>query len=421
MTEFPIQTLPKDVLDYIEALEDSNGMVPEYLCSAALSTFSTIIGNSAKLVVDSEWHVGCALWIAILGDSGTKKTPAIKAMSRYLTAHDDEAYERFLTEQAEYKAKSEFDENASIPKRSRLTLDDATMESTLQELNNNPHGLMIKRDELFGFIQDLSRYRSGGDEQRMLSIFSGDSVDVARKSSAGIRIKKPFLSLIGGIQPGLIDKLLTTDRQVSGFTSRLLFVFPKSPLITRGLGKDTAPKKEAYFEFCAHIHAMAKHHESRLERAFEICLSTDASNHFNEWRDKFIYPKLNDNSSNAIKSYVMKLEEYALRFALILDIIWEEQFNSMISERSMRYAIEICQYYFAQFTRVLTQLFTENKNEDYTVLKQFHESVKGGLTQTEYRETIVKIGINNPNISAKVIASTFGIAKGTLSGWKNPK
>jgi hypothetical protein len=424
ITEFPIETLPPEVSDFIEAVHSSNGMIPEYLCSAYLATASTLIGSAVKARINDEWIISPSLWIAIIGNSGSKKSPSISAMCKIIKKLDDEFYEQYTI------AKSAFDQldadqkkKEKPPIRKRLSINDATMEALQFGLYQNPHGLLIERDELLGFVYDLNKYRVSGDEQSLLSIYSGISFDIARKTSDSVRVTHPFLSMVGGIQPGLISKLLTEDRLTSGFASRLLFTYPIKPTVTHGNRANFSKQREDYDNLCMRLFELRKIAKTHENSATLLNLTPDAMTAYNKWTESFVDSYRNAHQEReVIIGYVSKLEETIIRIAIILECSWSahhKRVPTQIRRKSIDDAILLVDYYFAQFKRVLELHLTKELDQEGSelfYLKKFREKFIKQTGRAELKDFVldfIKAGHNQG-----LVAKALGLAKSTVSGWK---
>lgn len=109
-------------------------------------------------------------------------------------------------------------------------------------VDDNPDGFAGIYDELAAFLKSFNKYKSGGgDEEVMLSPFSGKSISVNRKSLEPIFIEKPFVSIIGSIQPQVLINLFGNNKIDNGPTHRFLFAFPDH-VIREDLSEDDVPE-----------------------------------------------------------------------------------------------------------------------------------------------------------------------------------
>jgi hypothetical protein len=75
----PVQVLPDVVRDFIVETADSIGCSRSYVALPLLTAHGAAIGNSRRLVVKRTWLALPTIWTAIVGESGTAKSPAMKA------------------------------------------------------------------------------------------------------------------------------------------------------------------------------------------------------------------------------------------------------------------------------------------------------------------------------------------------------
>ena len=113
----------------------------------------------------------------------------------------------------------------------RNVVQDTTVEALVPLLMDNPRGLLLARDELNGWFGSFDRYASGkggADEAHWLSMHSGNSFVVDRKTSdrTTLRVPRAFVSITGGIQPKILQRVLGTKHIESGLAARILFTNP---------------------------------------------------------------------------------------------------------------------------------------------------------------------------------------------------
>jgi hypothetical protein len=109
-------------------------------------------------------------------------------------------------------------------------VNDTTIEALIPNLKANPRGLLLERDELVGWVKSMDQYRSGGkgaDRQFWLSTWSNRPVSVDRKSRNGepLSVLRPFVNVIGSIQPTVLSEL--AENREDGMLERFLFVYPE--------------------------------------------------------------------------------------------------------------------------------------------------------------------------------------------------
>ena len=74
----------------------------------------------------------------------------------------------------------------------------------------------------------MNKYRAGSDLEFWLSTWSGKSVNLNRLSRKGSFVEKPFVPVLGGIQPSIFNSFSTEENKENGFMDRMLLSFPEA-------------------------------------------------------------------------------------------------------------------------------------------------------------------------------------------------
>jgi hypothetical protein len=100
----------------------------------------------------------------------------------------------------------------------------------LADLMVDSRGLSLVRDELAGFLLNMSRYKSGSDRQFYLECYSGGSYSVDRIGRGEQFINDLYLNIFGGIQPQVARKIFSVESgTVDGFFDRFgLLCYPET-------------------------------------------------------------------------------------------------------------------------------------------------------------------------------------------------
>ena len=386
--EFPRNIFPKEVRDYIESYSDSQGLCKDFMYSSFLTVASVMIGNGYSVNINNNWNESALVWVALVGRSGIKKTPVIKSVLKPLQEIDYENFKLYL--------QSTKDGGTAL-KLSQKIVDDVTIEALYEILNNNPKGVLLKKDELTTLISDGERYsKGGGTIDKFLSIYSGMSIQVNRKTNNQfLYITNPFVSIIGGIQPKIIPQLFEKNRADNGFIYRILFAtvgkhIPKAPT-------NTFDQKV----FCEYENYIRRFESISSEISISISLSKDAYKYFYDWQKKFIYI---ENEDDRLQQYKSKLEGYALRFSLIVEVCYavsEQKEPKEVSLASIENAIRLCDYFYSTFKEILllSNPPSAPENIQLTVKNKAIELFKKGLIQKEVVFELLKEGFKQVEIS----------------------
>lgn len=355
--DFPIHIFPQQIQQIITCYCSTLNLNIDYAAVTVLYAFSVALGGHYSLTVKRGWTELPTLFVALVGKPGINKSGPISIFTQPLEKLEKDLFKRFLDEYSIFKkgrsAKKEngvFSAITDEPVRRQLVIKDATQEAMLKALYDNPHGFAGIYDELAAFLKSFNKYKTGGgDEEVMLSLFSGKSISVNRKSSEPIFIEKPFVSIIGSIQPQVLINLLGNNKIDNGLTHRFLFAFPDS-VIREDLSDDDVPEyiEELYQTFINRILISEFFHADGYP-ARKITLSKDGYEAYKIFRRR-INETINNEKSDAISGIYAKLDTYSLRIALILHVIRtgckEPEINPyQVSADTFRKAVELIEYF----------------------------------------------------------------------------
>ena len=217
--------------------------VPQEMAEAVMvAVASSSIGNKVK-VMDGSFETNLSVWLCIVGASGTGKTPLLAEVMRPVKLRQEREYDAYSLAKSRYRAMPRRERESEDPPIFRKCfVSDTTPEALYNDLSTHPNGLLLCRDELRGWLKDFGRYGNSGEVQNLLSIHSGEPVSISRKTTDPIHVAKPFLAVVGGIQPRLLAKTFCVEDFVdSGFVGRFLFCWPYIS-INEEMSGDTIPQ-----------------------------------------------------------------------------------------------------------------------------------------------------------------------------------
>ncbi len=249
-TPFSVETLPDPLRGFVAEASKAIGCDPAYVALPLLTMLAAAIGNTRRLRLKQSWLVPPILWTAIVGESGTLKSPArrlaLKAMSERqlrLLKRDQEALREYETAHARWAQQAadwkrskqrEGDPPAEpeAPVCERCLVSDTTVEALAPILLANPRGLLLERDELAGWIGSFDRYagksKAGGDSAHWLSMYYAESQIVDRRTGHPRTLFVPHAAVCvtGGIQPETLRRALGREHFETGLAARLLLACP---------------------------------------------------------------------------------------------------------------------------------------------------------------------------------------------------
>lgn len=260
----PPGSLP-DVLERWSRSEARRKGVSEaFTAAAALAVVAGAIGNGLTIRPrrqDTDWKVPSALWIALVDQPGSGKSPVIAAALKPLNDLDAErrraAADQAKLEQAARAADPKA-RKGQLPAKPapRSLVDNVTMEKLVSLLAENPRGLLQKPDELAALFGALGAYKKSGEGDRgqLLRLYDGGSITVDRQGSGTTHAEKALLSILSGTQPDRIGKV-ARELGSDGMLQRFLFVLGDE--VERGGGVDEAPDEAAARDYLELVRYLA--------------------------------------------------------------------------------------------------------------------------------------------------------------------
>jgi hypothetical protein len=234
----PLELLPSHLQDYVYAASEAINVDVSFVFLPLLSVIGAAIGNARSIILKRGFTQPPVIWTGIIGRSGSRKSPSIEAACFAAMEHEGElmrqnkqSSEQYANELANWESKSKKERGPEPEEPAILTsvLDDLTIEVLADALTANPHGVLVRKDELSHWIASFDQYRSnkGSDVSRWLTLHSGFFFGLDRRTDKRhYRIVNPRVCLTGGIQPQILRRVLTPEFFERGLPARFLFAFP---------------------------------------------------------------------------------------------------------------------------------------------------------------------------------------------------
>jgi hypothetical protein len=112
----------------------------------------------------------------------------------------------------------------------RFTCSDVTVEGLAVLLADAWRGLLLIRDELAGWVGSFDQYKNGrgSDTAHWLTIYGARDLLVDRKGGdrTTTYVRRAAVSIVGGIQPGTLSRVIGERHVEDGLLARLLLAMP---------------------------------------------------------------------------------------------------------------------------------------------------------------------------------------------------
>lgn len=372
--EFPVDSFPDRLAEMIRSYNACYGLPTEYFGLTMLTVAGTLLGN-AYMVEDRGYLHPPLLYSVVVGKPSIGKTPAIKFFLGPLF-EIQKNYRRLYKEK-----KREYDEamrdgkgDYTEPREFGILANDATVEAINRLLQANARGILLYRDEIKGWIASMNQYRKGADEAFWLENWSNSTIIVNRVGAETLFIEKPFCSVIGAIQPGILKKLAEGGKDLDGFVARLLFAFPDDAKKTPYSKMRPDPELMAVWTYVVNwLHGLPSIMVEPSDRygdwdiqSVKIGLTQEAQDLYEQFYNRNA-EAINQTDDEVVDAIFGKFDSYCLRLALIIeflefatqgidDIRIEECAERKISKESMTRAINLCKYFQRSALKVVNRL-----------------------------------------------------------------
>jgi Protein of unknown function (DUF3987) len=254
LPEFPLETLSPPLQDWVKRAATGASVTPAHVAVPLLAISSALIGTARRVKASSSWSEPMTLWMAVVGYSGTGKTPGLNATKRAMevaeTNRSSKLKERARrhatkreTAKAAYAAWKEAvkdaveagttpplqPDNAVDPGEfvePRLSVTNSTIERLGALLVVRPQGVLCIKDELAELFTNMSRYSHGQDDEFWLEAWNGGAYIVERMTRS-LRIRFLLVGLTGGFQPSKLAQAF--EGRADGMYTRFCFSWPPEP------------------------------------------------------------------------------------------------------------------------------------------------------------------------------------------------
>lgn len=349
-TRLPAPPLPLDAFgpwwaSWIADTAAGANAPPDYVVLPLLSVASALIGNARWPRGWPGWFEPPVLWCASVGNPSSGKSPGAAPVIRDVlglveanmagdypaemeawkeAAKVSEAVARkwekdvakALEDGKEVPAKPREAIVPDKPVRPRVRISDTTVEALAPLLRGLPKGVLNVRDELAGWLLNLSRYNGGTDRPFWLESYVGGSYTVDRqKHPDPIHLPRLAVPAFGTIQPDrLHDALTGTD---DGLAGRFLWAWPDPVPFRRPKVSTNAPAAAAALGRLVAL-SMIGGEDGEPKPDF-ISLTSEAADLLERFAQDM--QAAEEGAYGLLRSSMGKARGQALRLALVLELL----------------------------------------------------------------------------------------------------
>jgi len=444
----PMEALPEDLRSYVKDGAARIGVAPDFILVSFLTIGSSIVGRKVILKAKqrSGWEIVINLWGAMVGAPSSKKSPAQNEVMQFIKDLEKEIDLKFIEEETEHlkkngdlimnvelaedkikKLKKELaakeiddilkDENSDTsdiaqdiakletyieekkedieekPKKLRLTVNDITIEKLGVVIEENPNGLCITADELTGIIARVNKPENEHYRSFLLEGFNGNSsYDFDRMTRESVHLKHVVLSILGGIQPSKLKKLLDESihgKSNDGFVQRFqLMVYPDNAAAP---SKDVEPNLRVFVRLLASLQNIIDMPLQSEKKPCKVNFTPEAQKLFDQFeRDNIEAAKA--EPVPIIEEHISKYSNFVGSLALLLQLISDQNVGN-VGAINTENAIKLCKY-FESHARRIYGMSTDEYQAGRSLADHLHKLKGNSFTLSDFRNKDWS-GLNN--------------------------
>jgi Protein of unknown function (DUF3987) len=328
-SDYPIHKLfPKSIADPVAEYCKRTAVPHGLIAMAVITCLATLLHPESQLACFGGTNriVKAIFWFGVYGQSGNGKShsyaPTLDILRRFgrdandvyqAEVKDWEALQKRVKRSKPEDLDSETLDKADEPKpdRKRYVVDSTTIEALLTRAAKQPdRGLLMYADELIGWCHRMDPTK--GEVELWLSLKSGKPVDGERQTREFAYVPSPSISVMGGIQPDVMAKLVEKQEEIqNGFLPRLTLVrFEETP--TPPLSDLEPPD----FSPLEKLFIAVKENNAPIELKLDNSCFSSAD----EWGRETSDSRIND-SRKSFKVLYPKFNELGYQVAMMLHVI----------------------------------------------------------------------------------------------------
>jgi hypothetical protein len=262
----PAPDLPLDdvlsprLAEWVRDASECKGAPADYVMGALVSVAGSLIGNARWVTPWRGWAEPPIIWCMCIGLPSSGKSPAIDAVLQPLRQVEAplrraaEVSVKAWREKAEVARVVEASWRKSVEKAvqagdpppprppeadpgpaphvPRLAVNDCTLERLGVICERQPRGLLQARDELAGWLENMSRYSAGSDRPFWTEAYGGRAYTVERMGREPLTVPRLSIGVLGGVQPDRLRSLLL-EADDDGLLARFWPLWPEPVPVKR--------------------------------------------------------------------------------------------------------------------------------------------------------------------------------------------
>ena len=239
-------SLPKSILKLAVAEGARLQVDPCHIAALTIGACSAVLSDDWRVqlkVNDTGWTQHPSIWVAVIAESGRKKTDSFRSatrgifkIERKLREEHEKTMAKYMEERKKWEAlpKKDRGPEPKPPAEVRLATDDFTPE-VLCDLLQTSNKVLLRSDELATVLGAYDRYQKAGSinagRAHMLALYDGGPRRIDRVIRGNMFVKNWSAVPVGHIQPAKVRPLVN-GLSDDGLLQRFMIVMP--PRVEQG-------------------------------------------------------------------------------------------------------------------------------------------------------------------------------------------
>lgn len=376
-------------------LQDLSSGTPaplDFVLSASLTAAGAVLGNRVWLNLKrrGRWLEAPNAWGMLVGGPSSRKSPSAKPIRQFLSNLERDRRPDFDAKMAVYRSELIAHEQmvsgirtAAIaavkktpgqpptlpptpaepqkPTSARYVTSDSSYEALGVLCRDNPSGILVFQDELSGFLGEMAKPERQAAKGFMLAGWHGaEAYTFDRVGRGSIVLDRYAVSVFGGIQPALLERLLIGGARsgdgADGMAQRFgLTVWPDTQsgsFVDQAYDEAAQAEAEGAFRFLADLDPVSVGAEYRRPGdppSFD--LDDDAYALFKAWCESWQLPLVDEtNELDAYRQHVAKLPKVVATIAILIHVL--EGGGSHVAGPTMLRATDATKYFASHARRI---------------------------------------------------------------------
>jgi len=308
---------------------------------------SQLIGDKVKIKMNNAWTHTPIIWGLNIAGAGVGKSPLMKKLSspiwdiqKTMKNKYDRDMEIYKLEIARHirdlkQGSVTVEDEPKKPKIKMIIMDEFTPEALYDQLEDNPNGITVWKDELKGmFIQNE---KSEVLRTKMISAWSGQNITRNTKTQGVNILVNPYVRVGGNVQPEVVKKIITDNKSgfnADGFIVRFQLVAHLKKLGFHWNVENNLFAKDAFTSACKKLNNCKKE---------KLLIFDEEGEKMVEEFMKQTNRQVDEASSNFEKEFLSKLGSLFGSLMVIIHQLNEKKKEVVISSQTIRNAINIAE------------------------------------------------------------------------------